>query len=215
MDDKFASTQSWTARSQFILAKCAGHRVRWRKRLLMLGASAAVAIAVIACGIDAADDPEPVVTSTVTAETPLPSSTVLPSAETGEQLSGQESTARANYLQNASRVIDLVGRTAQLLGGIGLHTSLSGNDLINTKNLAGAAIGSFDLAKQNLDAEPVPEGMEELHSAILTSLRFYGEAAQKLLDIPETGEFDFFEFQRPFQTGGENFHEAGRLLVDS
>ncbi|MCI0805112.1 MAG: hypothetical protein J4N96_11760, partial [Chloroflexi bacterium] len=113
MDDKFASTQSWTARSQFILAKCAGHRVRWRKRLLMLGASAAVAIAVIACGIDAADDPEPVVTSTVTAETPLPSSTVLPSAETGEQLSGQESTARVNYLQNASRVVDLIGRTAQ------------------------------------------------------------------------------------------------------
>ena len=215
MGDKIASTQSRTARSQPILAKCAGRPVRWRKRLLILGASAAVAVAAIACGIDAANDPTPVVTSTVTAETPLPSSTVLPPAETGEQLSGQESTARANYLENANRVIDLVGRTAQLLGSIGLGTSLGGNELINTKNLAGAAIGSFDLAKQTLEAEPVPEGLEELHNAILTSLRFYSDAAQKLLDIPETGEFDFFEFQRPFQTGGENFHEAGRLLVDS
>ncbi len=215
MDDKIASTKSRVARSQPILAQCAPRPVRWRKRLLILGAFTAAAVALIACSTESSDDPTPVVMSTVAAEAPLPSSTALPSAATGGQLSGEESEARANYLESASRAIDLIGRTAQLLASIGLDASRAGDELINTKNLAGAAIGSFDLAKQNLDAEPVPAGLEELHTAILTSLRFYSEAARKLLDIPETGEFDFFEFQRPFQTGGENFHEAGRLLADS
>ena len=137
MDDKFASTKSRAARSQPILAQCAPRPVRWRKRLLILGVLAAIAVAVNACGIDTANDPTPGVTSTVTAETPLPSSTVLTPAETGEQLSGQESTARANYLENASRLIDLIGRSAQLLASIGLDASRAVDELINTKNLAG------------------------------------------------------------------------------
>ncbi len=183
-------------------------------QFLILVVSFALPIAVIACGANTVEDPTPAATLTVT-ETPSPSPAVLPTAAADEPLSDQESAARANYLQNASRAIDLIGRTARLLGSIGIEASGVGGGPNDTKNLAEAAIGSFDLAKLSLDADPVPEGLEELHASILASLRFYSEAAQKLLDVSERGEFDFFEFQRPFETGGENFHEAGRLLAES
>ena len=201
-------------RSKHILEKRARRGAGQRMQLLILVVSFSLPIAVIACGANTAENSAPAATLTVTV-TPSPSPAFLPTAAADEQPSDQESTARANYLQNASRAIDLIGRTARLLGSIGIEASGVGDGPNDTKNLAEAAIGSFDLARLSLDAEPVPEGLQDLHMVILTSLRFYSEAARKLLDIPETGEFDFFEFQRPFETGGANFHEAGRLLAES
>ena len=49
---------------------------------------------------------------------------------------------------------------------------------------------------------------------ILDSIHLYSEAAETFLNDPASAEFDYFIFQEPFQAGGKNFHEAGRLLAE-
>lgn len=196
-----------------------------RSRLVGLLAMALVALVAAACGSDqdpgaapatAVPSSQPADQTSPTIERPTTSAVQpTPTSSDRSSLSEEESSARIKYRGNAGRAIDLISRTAQLLSGIGLGVSRAGDGPVEARNVAQAAIGSFDLAKSILEQEPVPEGLEELHAAVLDSIRFYSEAAQVLIDTSEAEEFDFFVFQEPFQKGGENFHEAGRLLGEA
>ena len=44
---------------------------------------------------------------------------------------------------------------------------------------------------------------------------FYLTSADVILGHGDDGSFDFFDFQEPFKTGGENFHEASGLLTEA
>lgn len=196
-----------------------------RSRLVGLLAIALFAVVATACGSDQNPGAAPAtaVSTARPADQPTPTierpttPAVQPTPTPGDQssLSEEEIAARIKYRGNAGRAIDLISRTAQLLSGIGLGVSRAGDGPVETTEVVRAAIGSFDLARSVLEEEPVPDGLEELHTAILDSIRFYSEAAQTLIEMSESGEFDFFTFQQPFQKGGENFHEAGRLLGEA
>ena len=78
-----------------------------------------------------------------------------------------------------------------------------------------AARDTIQLSLDLMAKIPVPAGLEPLAESISKSATHYMVSANIILDHADGVAFDFFDFQRPFSMGGENFHAAGGLRSDA
>ncbi len=171
----------------------------------------ALMILAIACNSGSESGLQQISTATTTIRV-TPVLTDPPTGPGSPEPSISISPERTAYLESADKVMDIVSQTAQLLSGTGLSAVFVEGDRSETKGIAEVVVGSFDLAKASLESNPVPDDMVKFHTAMLEAIRLYSKAAQVLIDLPDSADYDVFEFQEPFQEAGEILHEATALF---
>ncbi|MCH7739934.1 MAG: hypothetical protein IIC93_07290 [Chloroflexi bacterium] len=197
--------------------------IRWSTRLTVTSVMLVMAIAV-ACGSGEATSSAPAPAtlnppgSTVSPAdtavsspepTPFPTPTEVPTPDPIDAVN------REAYTDAAGTAVVIIRQSALVLSGLGLQ--LSGKETIpaSTRSTVEVARDTIQLALDSMAEIPVPAGLEPLAETINASASHYIVSANVILDHTDGIAFDFFDFQRPFSMGGENFHAAGSLLGDA
>lgn len=197
--------------------------IRWSTRLTVTSVMLVMAIAV-ACGSGEVvsevparatlDPPGSTVSQGDTAvqspdPTPSPTPTEVPTPDP------IDAANREAYTDAAGTAVDIIRQSALILSGLGLQ--LSGKESIpaSTRSTVAIARDTIQLALDSMAGIPVPAGLEPLAESITVSASHYIVSANVILGHTDGIAFDFFDFQRPFGMGGENFHAAGGLLSDA
>ncbi len=197
--------------------------IRWRGRTMVMSIVLVMAIAV-ACGSDeVASEASGSATVSPPTSTVGPADTVVPSPDpipspTPTQVPTPdpiEAANRAAYTDAAGTAVDIIRQSALVLSGLGLQ--LSGKETIpaSTRSTVEAARDTIQLVLDSIAEIPVPAGLEPLANSINKSAADYMVSANVILDHQDGVEFDFFDFQRPFSMGGDEFHETGALLTEA
>ena len=178
------------------------------REMIMLVLAAMLLAAGGACGV-VTNAPTPAPTANQTASPNVPREPVATPAPTSIDLE-----AELEYRGLVRDVIDGFGQLTRIMTNVRIGLASSPEDTTEAEETVGAIIGSFDLAREQLEASDPPAGYQEVHRELLDALGFYTKASAALLPDGETGEPDFDLFQEMMLQGGKNTHAAGEGLSE-
>ena len=141
--------------------------------------------------------------------TPSPTPTEVPTPDPFEAAN------REAYTDAAGTAVAIIRQSALVLSGLGLQLSGKETIPVSTRSTVEAARDTIQLALDSIAEIPPPAGLEPLAASIVKSATGYMVSANVILEHADGVEFDFFDFQRPFSVGGEEFHETGALLTEA
>ena len=178
------------------------------REMMMLVLAALLLAAAGACGAGT-NAPTPAPTATQTA-----SPNVLRESEATPAPAPIDLETEVKYRGLVRDMIDGFGQLTRIMTNVRIGLASSPEDTTEAEETVGAIIGSFDLAREQMEASNPPAGYEEVHRELLDALDFYTTASAALLPDGETGKPDFDLFQEMMLQGGKNTHAAGERLSE-